>query len=139
MSVDASSRNKGSLFENTEKRKPSHPDLKGDATLEGAAYEISAWRRDEQLAITLAPARVGTNQYPPDAFKGALDPAPKTRGKGGGEKPVWIGSIVGDERSYTLSAFEKQGKSGTYLRLVFEPLAMEPPPPTSPVLPDSDD
>lgn len=88
--------------------------------LAGAAYDIQAWRRDDQLTITLAPARGDKNSYPPDAFRGALDPAPRARGKDAGPAPAWIGDISGDDGSYTVRAFEKQGKSGPYLTLSFE-------------------
>lgn len=115
-------RNRGSLFENGEKRKPSQPDLRGDCTIDGATYDMQAWRRDEQLSLSLAPTRGDRNTYPPDAFRGALDPAPKSgRGaaKGGEAAPAWTGSVVGDELSYSVRAFQKQGKSGPYLTLYF--------------------
>ena len=114
-------RNRGSLFQNADKRKPSQPDMRGDCTLDGAPYDIQAWRRDDQLALALAPARGAKNEHPPDAFRGALDPAPKTRGEE--PTPVWIGDIQGEDGSYTVRAFQKQGKSGPYLTLSFEPAA----------------
>ncbi len=125
MSTDHS-RNRGSLFENNEKRKPSQPDLRGDCTIAGTAYEMQAWKREDQLSLTLATARIGQNlknTLPKEAFRGSLDPAPTGRGaaKGDGEKPVWIGNIAGDEASYSVRAFQKQGKSGPYLTLTFEP------------------
>ena len=133
MSTTEHTRNRGSLFENAEKRKPSQPDLRGDCTIDGASYDMQAWRRDEQLSISLAPARGDRNTYPPDAFRGALDPAPKSgRGasKSGDAAPVWTGSITGEEVSYSVRAFQKQGKSGPYLTLFFEPLDAPPAEPT---------
>lgn len=140
MASEQQTRNRGSLFENADKRKPSQPDMKGDATLEGVAYDVSAWRREEQLTVTLAPARAGHNTYPPDAFRGALDPAPKAMAraaaKDGTAAPTWLGDIVGDERSYAVRAFQKQGKSGPYLTLSFEPAA---PPVAAPAAAVDDD
>lgn len=115
-------RNRGSLFQNADKKKPSQPDMRGDCTLAGAAYDIQAWRREDQLSISLAPARGDKNSYRPDAFRGALDPAPKARG-GDEPAPAWIGDIEGEDGSYTVRAFQKQGKSGPYLTLSFEPAA----------------
>lgn len=123
MSSSKQSRDRGRLFGNADKRKPSQPDMRGECSIGGAAYDLSAWHRDEQLTIALAPARVGTkNTIPPDAFRGALLPAPKSTKRGaaeGDEKPVWIGEIAGDEQSYLVEAFQSQGKSGPYLTLYF--------------------
>jgi hypothetical protein len=49
-------RDRGNLFANTQKQKPSQPDFQGDCTIDGAAYEIRGWRREDQLSISLAPA-----------------------------------------------------------------------------------
>jgi hypothetical protein len=121
------SRNRGSLFHNEAKQKPSQPDMRGECRIDGAAYDMTAWRRDDVLALSLAPAREGQkNTYPPEAFRGSLEePAQASRGARGesGEdatKPVWIGSVVGEEQSYSVQAFPKQGKSGPYLTLFFE-------------------
>ena len=117
-------RDRGNLFANTQKKKPSQPDLQGDCTIDRAAYEIRGWHRGEQLAITLAPPRGDQNTYPPDVFKGALEPAPPAkkpaRGAAVEAMPVWTGDIAGEDVAYTVRAFEKQGKSGTYLTLSFE-------------------
>ncbi len=131
MSIERSNRDRGSLFENNLKRKPSQPDMQGDCSIDGVAYEIRAWRREEQLTITVAPPRGDQNTYPPDAFRGALDPMPKTKSKRGASDeptPAWTGEITGDEASYTIRAFEKQGKSGTYFTLTFERLERAPKP-----------
>jgi hypothetical protein len=120
-------RDRGNLFENAEKKKPSQPDFQGDCTIDGTAYEIRGWRRDDQLTISLAPPRGDRNTYPPDVFRGALDAAPPkpARASARGAKdavptPAWSGDIVSDEAAYTLRAFEKQGKSGMYYTLSFE-------------------
>jgi hypothetical protein len=132
----------GKLFENAEKRKPSQPDLQGDCSIAGSPYEVRAWRREEQLAIAVAPPRGDQNTYPPDVFRGALDatgakPSTKTSAKRGAAKEAaaiaaWTGDITGDEASYTVRAFEKQGKSGTYFTLSFDrierPVVVEAPP-----------
>jgi hypothetical protein len=124
-------RDRGNLFENTQKQKPSQPDFQGDCTIDGTTYEIRAWRREDQLAISLAPPRGDRNTYPPDTFRGALDPAPERpkRARGAKEKdkeevatPAWSGDIVSDEAAYKIRAFEKQGKSGMYFTLSFERL-----------------
>lgn len=128
-------RNRGSLFTNADKRKPSQPDLRGECTLEGVTYDMQAWERDEQLSLALAPARGDKNTYPPDAFRGALDHPTGSAGRGAAKdepKPVWAGTITGDEASYSVRALQKQGKSGPYLTLLFErvesPVTTEPTP-----------
>ncbi len=123
------SRDRGNLVENANKRKPSQPDMRGDCTIEGTTYEMSAWRREAQLSLTLAPSRDGKNTYPPDAFRGMLDAAPKSVVRAaqneGSAAPAWLGDVVGDELTYSVKAFQKQGKSGPYLSLYFE-LAARP-------------
>ncbi len=100
--------------------------MQGDCSLAGAPYELRAWRREEQLALSVAPPRGDQNTYPPDALRGALDPVPPpSRSKRGASKDegavaAWSGDITGEDASYTVRAFEKQGKSGTYLTLTFE-------------------
>lgn len=126
-------RDRGNLFEVAQKQKPSQPDFHGDCTIAGTVYEIRGWRREDQLALSLAPPRGDTNKFPPEAFRGALDPAPpkparaKARGSkdssmepASGPAPAWSGDIVSDEAAYTVRAFEKQGKSGMYFTLSFE-------------------
>ncbi|MBA3540041.1 MAG: hypothetical protein H0T79_10465 [Deltaproteobacteria bacterium] len=123
-------RDRGNLFQNAQKQKPSQPDFQGDCTINGTAYEIRGWRRNEQMTVGLAPPRGDRNTYPPDVFKGALDAAPPkpTRGKAAAAAkdapptPAWFGDIVSDEAAYKITAFEKQGKSGLYYTLNFERL-----------------
>lgn len=117
-------RNRGRLFGNADKRKPSQPDMRGECTIDGTSYEILGFLRQDQLELTVAPARGDKNTYPPDAFRGSLDPAPKAR-RNDDEAPVWVGSIAGEESRFEVRAFQKQGKSGPYLTLLFE--AAEPP------------
>lgn len=123
-------RDRGNLFANPDKKKPSQPDLQGDCTLDMATYEIRGWKRGDQLAITLAPPRGDRNTYPPDVFRGELDAGPPARPVRAGARgakeaepvatPAWAGDIVSDEVAYTVRAFEKQGKSGLYFTLSFE-------------------
>ena len=126
MSQDERIRDKGNLFEYAQKQKPSQPDFHGDCTIDGTAYEIRGWHREEQLALSLAPPRGDKNTFPPDVFRGFLDPAPpkpartKTAPKETAPTPAWSGDIVSDEAAYTVRAFEKQGKSGLYFTLSFE-------------------
>jgi hypothetical protein len=126
MSQDERNRDRGNLFEYAQKQKPSQPDFHGDCTIDGATYEIRGWHREDQLALTLAPPRGDKNKFPPDAFRGVLDPAPAPpkRAKGAAKEtspsPAWSGDIVGDEAAFTVRAFEKQGKSGLYFTLSFE-------------------
>jgi hypothetical protein len=124
-------RDRGNLFENTQKKKPSQPDMQGDCTIDTTAYEIRGWRRGDQLALSLAPPRGDQNTYPPDVFRGALDAAPArpARSSARGAKPAeavaapaWAGDIASDDVAYTVRAFEKQGKSGLYFTLSFERL-----------------
>lgn len=120
MSSEQHTRNRGNLFENKDKRKPSQPDLRGECTIDGATYDVQGWRREEQLVLTLAPTRTG-NTYPPDAFKGTLEVGQASgAGAKSGAAPAWVGDIVGDDASYGVRAFHKQGKSGPYLTLTFE-------------------
>ncbi len=132
-------RDRGNLFENSDKRKPSQPDLQGDVTLDGVTYEVRAWRRADQLAVSLAPPRGDKNTYPPDVFRGALEaapkPAPVKSARGAARDtpeaptgPAWTGDITSDEAAYTVRAFPKQGKHGAYFTLSFERLAERPQP-----------
>jgi hypothetical protein len=118
-------RDRGNLFEYAQKQKPSQPDFHGDCTIDGTAYEIRGWHREDQLVLSLAPPRGDKNTFPPDAFRGALDPAParskaSSRNPDAALTPAWSGDVVGDETAYTVRAFVKQGKSGTYFTLSFE-------------------
>lgn len=119
--ANQNSRDRGNLFENSQKRKPSQHDMQGECSLGGTAYEIRAWRRDEQLAVSFALPRGDQNTYPPDLFRGALDAGPSKREGKDGASAAWSGEVVGDDSAYTVHAFEKQGKSGKYLTLTFEP------------------
>jgi hypothetical protein len=120
-------RDRGNLFEHAQKQKPSQPGFHGDCTVDGTVYEIRGWRREERLAISLAPPRGDRNTFPPEVFRGELDPAParSARASARGAKdavatPAWFGDIVSAEAAYTVRAFEKQGKSGLYFTLSFE-------------------
>ena len=95
--------------------------------IDGTAYEIRGWHREEQLALSLAPPRGDKTTFPPDVFRGALDPSPAAKPvrKGAkqpdaGPRMAWSGNIISDEAAYTVRAFEKQGKSGIYWTLTFE-------------------
>ena len=141
-------RDRGNLFEYAQKQKPSQPDFHGDCTIDGTAYEIRGWHREDQLVLSLAPPRGDKNTFPPDAFRGALDPAPpKPRAKGkaratdddAAPTPVWSGNIIGDETAYTVRAFEKQGKSGLYFTLSFEQIEKPAPAETAWESPDADE
>ena len=104
-------RDRGNLFEYAQKQKPSQPDFHGDCTIDGVAYEIRGWHREEQLALSLAPPRVDTNKFPPEVFRGALDPAPpkprkQAKDPDAAPTPAWSGNIVSDEAAYTVRAFE---------------------------------
>ena len=119
-------RDRGKLFETAEKKKPSEPDFFGDCTIDGTAYEIRGWRREDQLTISIAPPRGDRNTYPPDVFKGSFEaapPPPKKKGKDAAAAtpaPAWTGVIESDETAYKVTGFEKQGKSGLYWTLNFE-------------------
>lgn len=133
MSNDRSTRDRGNLFEYAQKQKPSQPDFHGDCIIDGTAYEIRGWHREDQLALSLAPPRGDKNTFPPEVFRGALAPAPvrpartgargakdSSKGPAAPATPAWSGDIVSDEAAYTVRAFEKQGKSGMYFTLSFE-------------------
>lgn len=123
-------RHRGQLFDNPDKRKPSQPDMEGDGFVGGKRYAITAWKRENQLVLSLAPPRDRSNKYPPEEFRGALD---AVRSKDS-EAALWSGDIEGDDGTYAVQAFEKQGKSGAYLRLELEQRAATPlAPPAPPV------
>lgn len=122
-------RDRGKLFTNAEKKKPSQPDLQGDCTIDRVDYEIRGYRRGDAITVHLAPPRGDKNTYPPDVFKGTLEPVerPKApKGKKGAPAPAavlglaWVGVIVSADAAYRLSATEKQGKSDLYWTLGFE-------------------
>ncbi len=121
---------KGSIFPNKDKKKPSQPDMQGECSIAGSPYEVRAWHREEQLAVTLALPRGDRNSYPPDSFRGTLDPAPKSSARAAKAReeaaPSWVGEIASEEARYAVRAFEKQGKAGSYLTLSFEALALAP-------------
>jgi hypothetical protein len=129
-------RDRGNLFTNAQKLKPSQPDFQGECTIEGTTYEIRAWRREEQLTISLAPPRGDRNTYPPDTFRGVLEAGPARPARPGARAakeavsaPAWAGDIVSDDAAYTLRAAEKQGKHGLYYTLSFERIERPAKPP----------
>jgi hypothetical protein len=109
---DEAQRDRGQLFDNRDKRKPSQPDMTGKGRVDGKPYAISAWMRDDQLVLSFAPPRSGTNTYPPEEFRGAL-----ARGTEGDDGPLWRGDISGDDGAFVVRAFQRMGKSGAYLTL----------------------
>jgi len=54
----------GALFKNTEKQKPTHPDYKGDVTIGGAKYWLSAWIKDgkngKYMSVAATPKQTKT-------------------------------------------------------------------------------
>ncbi|HET9988659.1 MAG TPA: hypothetical protein VFQ65_09060 [Kofleriaceae bacterium] len=122
---DERTRDRGNLFEYAQKQKPSNPDFHGDCTIDGTAYEIRGWRREDQPALSLALPRGDKTKLPPEVFRGALDPVAKparsrSKESAAAATPAWSGDLVSDEAAYTVRAFEKQGKSGMYFTLTFE-------------------
>jgi hypothetical protein len=118
---------RGNLFENHQKKKPSQPDVHGDCVIDTTAYEIRGWLRGDQLAVSFAAPRGEHNTYPPDRFRGALDAVPSRGGSRSKHAevvatPAWAGKIASDDAIYMVRAFEKQGKSGMYFALSFERL-----------------
>jgi len=65
---------RGKLFEHAEKQKPSQPSFHGECTIDGTTYEIRGWRREDQLALSLAPPRGDKNTFPPDVFADSSTP-----------------------------------------------------------------
>ena len=123
-------RDRGNLFEYAQKQKPSQPGFHGDCTVDGTAYELRGWLREERMTISLAPPRGDKNTFPPDVFRGVLDPAPVRSARAIAKDPTpyaaWTGDIVSDTAAYTVRAFEKQGKSGPYFSLTFEKIEKPP-------------
>ena len=91
--------------------------MQGDGRIGGKNYAITAWIRDEELHLSLAPPRDGSNTYPPEEFRGVLEAAPRAKKGAEGPAPVWLGDIDGEELTYNVKAFSQQGKSGSYLSL----------------------
>lgn len=125
----ASIPDRGKFFTNPDKKKPSQPDVFGDCVIDEVALEIRGFKRGEELALHIAPPRGDKNTYPPDTFRGSLDPVERPvppKGKKGAPPPetgpvvAWRGVIVGEEVAYQLTATEKQGKSDVYWVLTFE-------------------
>jgi hypothetical protein len=127
-------RDRGNLFENKDKKKPSQPDFQGDCMIDGTAYEIRGYRREDHLTINLAPPRGDHNTYPPDVFRGTFEAVPvkpvRANPRAAAQpvvaSPSWVGDIVSDDAAYAVKAFEKQGKSGLYFTLSFERLEKAP-------------
>jgi hypothetical protein len=109
---------RGKLFEYAQKQKPSQPDFHGDCTIDGTTYDIRGWHREGQLVLGIAPPRGDKNTFPPDVFRGNLDPVPTKKGET--DAPAWSGEITSADAAYKVRAFEKQGKSGPYFTLSFE-------------------
>lgn len=120
-------RDRARLFDNKDKRKPSQPDMQGDGRIGGKNYAITAWIRDDELHLSLAPPRDGSNTYPPEEFRGVLETAPRAKKGAEGPAPVWQGDIDGEELTYAVKAFSQQGKSGNYLSLEFAEGTRKPP------------
>lgn len=137
-------RDRGNLFEHALKQKPSQPGFHGDCTIDGTAYEIRGWRREDELTLSLAPPRGDRNTYPPDVFKGALEAVPVKPNRGGRgaadavAAPAWIGAIESADAAYAVKAFEKQGKTALYWTLSFERVEKAAAP-ASPAWTDPDD
>lgn len=126
----AKDRPRGRIFENKEKRKPSQPDFQGDGRIAGQPLTITGWLREEQLVLSWAPPRPrDSRSYPPERFRGAL-----SRGDGS-DDALWVGRIEGDEATFEVRCYEKQGKSGSYLELRLEPAPHKPRPESSEPLP----
>jgi len=126
---NAHTQDRGNLFENHQKKKPSQPDVSGDCVIDMTAYEIRGWLRGDQLAVSFAAPRGENNTYPPDRFRGALDAVSPRPSSGSRSKhaevvavPAWAGKIASEDATYMVRAFEKQGKSGPYFVLSFERL-----------------
>ena len=108
-------RHRGQLFDAQNKRKPSQADMEGEGRIAGKPYALSAWRRGGKLVLSVVPPRErGSNTYPPEAFRGELNPA---KGRPDANAPVWTGDINGDEGTYAVRAYQRQGKSGPFLSL----------------------
>ena len=50
----------GTLFKNGRKEKDSHPDMRGDANIDGTMYEVAAWTKitkggDKFLSLAIKP------------------------------------------------------------------------------------
>jgi hypothetical protein len=50
----------GALFKNDRKEKPTHPDYRGDATINGTKYWVSAWikegKKGKYMSLSFRPA-----------------------------------------------------------------------------------
>ena len=66
---------RGALFKNDKKEKPSHPDYRGDITIEGRKFWLSGWikegSRGKFLSISARPAEERTNDR--DSQEGRRD------------------------------------------------------------------
>ena len=109
-------RPRGRLFENKEKRKPSQPDLQGNGRIAGQPLAITAWIREERLVMSWAPPRGrDSRSYPPELYRGSLVTGDAQ------DDAVWVGRIEGEDATFAVRCYERQGKSGTYLELDLQP------------------
>src|SRR5262249_12490640 len=80
----------------------------------GIRPEPGQRRREDQLAICLAPPRGDKNTFPPEAFRGALDPAPA---KPSLRSPLLFGLRLSTERA---------GLSGSWVILFVRAVNIDP-------------
>ncbi len=105
-------RDRGQLFDNRDKRKPSQPDMQGKGRVGGVSYAISGWMREDRLVVSFEPPRAKGNAHPVGELRGVLD-----RASEGEDGPLWRGDVSGEDVSFVVRAFQKIGKSGAYLTL----------------------
>lgn len=63
----------GSLFVNKKREKPSHPNARGDAMIDGKLYEVSAWTKTDRNGQKWQSLAFRPKESPPSSQDGPLD------------------------------------------------------------------
>lgn len=72
--------NTASIFKNYKKEKDTHPDMKGEALIEGRAFWVSAWRKEDKNGnpwFSIALTEKGENRPVMDNTPSGRDDKPK--------------------------------------------------------------
>jgi hypothetical protein len=80
MTDTAEDAGQGALFKNDKKEKPSHPDYRGDCTIRGRKFWMSAWikqgAKGKFMSVAFRPAEETTNGKPKAAAPQSADDIP---------------------------------------------------------------
>ena len=57
-----SKENSGALFKNNDKKKETQPDFRGNITIDGKDYQLSAWKRISKAGVSYISLQASTKQ-----------------------------------------------------------------------------